>query len=46
VAKPRQALLQGEIDAQTAVRQEIVDRNNVIISQNFSTQQQLLEKFS
>lgn len=41
--KPRQALLQGEIDAQTAVRQEIVDRNNVIISQNFSTQQQLLE---
>lgn len=41
--KPRQALLQGQIDAQTAARQEIVDRNNVILSQNFSTQQQLLE---
>jgi len=41
--KPRQALLQGQIDAQTTARQEIVDRNNVILSQNFTTQQQLLE---
>ena len=41
--KPRQALLQGQIEAQTSARQEIVDRNNVIMSQNFSTKQTLLD---
>lgn len=41
--KARQILLQGQIDAQTAARQEIIDRNNVIYSQNFTMQQQLLE---
>ena len=37
--KPRQALLQGQIEAQTTARQEIVDRNNVIMSQNFDMKQ-------
>lgn len=41
--KPRQALLQGQIDAQTAARQEAIDYNNVIMTQNFSTKQTLLE---
>ena len=41
--KPRQALLQGQIEAQTAARQEIVDRNNVLMSQNFAKQQTFLE---
>lgn len=41
--KPRQALLQGQIEAQTATRQEAIDYNNVIMTQNFSTKQTLLE---
>jgi hypothetical protein len=41
--KPRQALLQGQIEAQTTARQEIVDRNNVLMSQNFAKQQTFLE---
>lgn len=41
--KPRQALLQGQIEAQTAKRQEAVDYNNVILSQNFNAKQTLLD---